>query len=306
MNNLIREYNQNRKKIFIIILVIVAVIILLQLLNYLAKRNSENKEIANTLVESEYGKNYEAVTGEKKDEETYNREANVIKEFLDNCVNGNIENAYNLISDNCKNALYPSINDFIDGYYNIHFKDKKISYNYQAWSGDTYQIQLRENMLSTGLYSDSAYIEDYYTIIGNKLNISGYIKKEEIAKEDESQNITITVDNLEYYRDYLICNISVFNQTYNDILLDSLQSPETITLTDDSDVEFTFYNDELNEIEVKIYKGELTQISLKFNVVYRENLDMRQINFKNIIKNYEKYEANQLEETDIMNLEIDI
>lgn len=304
--NIFRAYNQNRKTILIIILVIVAVIILLQLLNYLTKKNIENKEVSNTTVENKYGKNYEAVTGERKEDATYSTQTNVIKNFLDACVNGDTETAYNLISDDCKNALYPSINNFIDGYYNINFKDKKISYNYQAWSGNTYKIEFRENILSTGMYSDSAYKEEYYTLDGNKLNISGYVKKEEINAEEQKQNITITVDNLEYYRDYLVCNISVFNQTDNDILLDSLENAENITLMDRNEVEFTYYNDELDESEVKVYKGQLMQISLKFNVVYRENLEMRQINFKNIIKNYAKYQSNELEESDITNIEIDI
>lgn len=304
--NIFRAYNQNRKTILIIILVIVAVIILLQLLNYLTKKNIENKEVSNTTVENKYGKNYEAVTGERKEDATYSTQTNVIKNFLDACVNGDTETAYNLISDDCKNALYPSINNFIDGYYNINFKDKKISYNYQAWSGNTYKIEFRENILSTGMYSDSAYKEEYYTLDGNKLNISGYVKKEEINAEEQKQNITITVDNLEYYRDYLVCNISVFNQTDNDILLDSLENAENITLMDRNEVEFTYYNDELDESEIKVYKGQLMQISLKFNVVYRENLDIRKINFKNIIKNYEKYQLNTLEESDITNIEIDI
>lgn len=306
MNNLIRTYNQNRRKFFVIILVIVAAIILLQLLNYLTKKNAENKESSNTTLESEYGKNYEAVTGEKKDEVTYRTQTNVIKSFLDACINSDTESAYNLISNDCKNALYPSINDFIDGYYTINFRDKKISYNYQAWSGDTYRIELRENILSTGLYSDSAYKEDYYTIKGNKVNISGYVKKEEINKEIQKQNITINVENLEYYKDYLICNISVFNQTDNDILLDSLESPESIVLIDDNAVSFTFYNDAIDESEIRVYKGQLTQISLKFNAVYRENLDIRQIQFNNIIKNYEKYQSNTLEESDITNIEVNI
>lgn len=304
--NIFRAYNQNRKTILIIILVIVAVIILLQLLNYLTKKNIENKEVSNTTVENKYGKNYEAVTGERKEDATYSTQTNVIKNFLDACVNGDTETAYNLISDDCKNALYPSINDFIDGYYNINFRDKKISYNYQVWSGNTYKIEFRENILSTGMYSDSAYKEEYYTLDGNKLNISGYVKKEEINEEEQKQNITITVDNLEYYRDYLVCNISVFNQTDNDILLDSLENAENITLMDSNEVEFTYYNDELDESEIKVYKGQLMQISLKFNVVYRENLDIRKINFKNIIKNYEKYQLNTLEESDITNIEIDI
>ena len=43
MYNLIRFYNQNRKKIFKIILIIVLIIGLIQLFNYFAKISSKNK-----------------------------------------------------------------------------------------------------------------------------------------------------------------------------------------------------------------------------------------------------------------------
>lgn len=306
MVNLFRLYNQNRKQLFVIILIIIAIIILLQVLNYLTKKNSENEVATNITTRNEYGKDYEAVTGEKKDAETYDYQTNIIKTFLDNCVNGDIEAAYDIISNDCKNALYPSINDFIDGYYNMNFKDKKISYNYQAWSDKTYKIEFRENILATGMYSDSAYKEDYYTIHGSKLNISGYVKKEETDKEERKGNITVRVTSLEYYRDYLICNLSVFNQTDDAILLDSLESPKNIVLTDNNDVEFTFYNDELDISEVMLYKGEQKNISLKFNIAYRENLEFERINLKNIILSYERYQNNELEQNDITDIEIDM
>ena len=43
MYKLIRLFNQNRRKVFIIILIIVFIIVSIQLLDYFAKINNENK-----------------------------------------------------------------------------------------------------------------------------------------------------------------------------------------------------------------------------------------------------------------------
>ena len=53
MYNLIRFYNQNRKKIFKIILIIVLIIAGIQLLNYFAKRGSSSKN-DNIMVNADY------------------------------------------------------------------------------------------------------------------------------------------------------------------------------------------------------------------------------------------------------------
>ena len=304
MIKLFRIYNQNRRIFLVGFIIIIAIIAILQVLNSFAKRSTQNENVIVNNTLSEYGKNYEAVTGEKKENSTYEIEKNIIKEFLDNCVNGNPEAAYDIISDNCKKSVYPSINDFIDGYYNMIFKDNKVSYNYQAWSEDTYKIEFRNNILSTGIYSDSVYTEDYYTIVGNKLNIFGYIKKQEVNKENNVNNINIKVNNFEYYKDYVICNLNIFNETDKNVLVSSLKNSKDIKIIDENDVEFSFYSNELNELNVMLYSGQNKEISIKFNISYREDLKFKQINFNNIIKDYDKFKNGEIDNSDVMDMQI--
>ena len=54
MYNLIRFYNQNRKKIIKIILVIVFIIGLIQLLDFFSKRENKNEEVSNEINNTKY------------------------------------------------------------------------------------------------------------------------------------------------------------------------------------------------------------------------------------------------------------
>lgn len=279
----------------------------MQVLNYFAKQKNqteaEQNQNDNSII-SERQKQYEAVSGEKKSDNTYNRQTNIIEQFLNKCNDNDIEGAYDLLSDDCKKTLYPSINDFIDGYYSKNFGEKK-SYSYQAWSGDTYKIELRQDILSTGMYSDSAYVEDYYTLNGNQLNINGYVKKKSVNKEIQRDNIKIRIVDINYFKDYSICNIQVFNKTEEEILLDTRDKNNTVYLVDKNKVQYNSYINELDETQLTVKKGEQKDIAIKFNCNYRENLVIQKISFNNIIMNYNRYQVNQIGEEDVKTIEVE-
>jgi len=282
----------------------------LQLLNSLSKKqknieiNNNISSSTNTIV-SETNKQYEAITGQKKNENTYKTQTEVIKQFLDKCNEGDTQGAYDLLSDNCRQVEYPSINDFIDGYYNRNFDEKK-SYNYQVWNGNTYKIEIRPDILSTGIYDSSVYLEDYYTLENNKLNINGYIARKKIEKELEKDNIKIKVMSMDFFRDYTVCNIQVFNKTDSEILLDTRDKENTVYLTDKKEVKYNSYINELNEEEIRVLLGEKKDIKIKFNCIYRENLSIKKLSFDNIIMNYENYTINNIEDKDAIKIEIAI
>ncbi|MCF0125964.1 MAG: hypothetical protein HUJ68_09495 [Clostridia bacterium] len=123
MNKLIRIYNQNRKQIWKFIGIIAFLIIILQLLNWWVKKSNKDKlgnmsKNNNTIV-SESSNNQiqissqnSAINGNKIDNEVLNKETSIITNFLEECNNGKIESAYNMITEECKEELYPSISDF--------------------------------------------------------------------------------------------------------------------------------------------------------------------------------------------------
>ena len=72
------------------------------------------------------------IKGSDVSKEQFEKDSNIVNTFLDFCNNGQIESAYNLISDECKNEKYPTIQDFQDYYYNYIF-DRKRECNLQSW-----------------------------------------------------------------------------------------------------------------------------------------------------------------------------
>ena len=165
-NWIIRFYNQNRKLFWTVILTIIAVIALIQILNKFAEKKI-NLQGANRDITYNRKKdpNY-AIISENKVDSTA---SNVISFFINYCNNGRIQNAYDLLSDDCKEVLYPSLEKFIDSYYNKVFKTKKL-YKVQALVTNentyTFQIDFTEDILATGKIPSGSII-DYYTVVNN-------------------------------------------------------------------------------------------------------------------------------------------
>ena len=101
----------------------------------------------------------------------------IIDNFVTYCNNGEIEEAYNLLSEECKEELFPDLETFKNNYHSKIFTDYKM-YNLMAWINSdncfTYKVEITEDILTTGGASELN-IEDYYTIVKNnneyKLNI---------------------------------------------------------------------------------------------------------------------------------------
>ena len=173
--NIIRLYNQNRRTIWIAIIAIIFIIIAIHVLNDLVKKeNEKNKNtIINTITEKDYKNNLD-ISITLSDEDVKEEKELVIDQFIRYCNAGKINEAYNLLSDKCKEYVYPNVETFKKNYIDIVFNSKKL-YSKDRYLGSTYKVKLYEDMLSTGNISNST-IEDFYTMEnenGNtKLNIN--------------------------------------------------------------------------------------------------------------------------------------
>lgn len=305
MYKLFRFYNQNRKKIWLMIGIIVFVFLIIQLLNNIAKeqnekdrqqqQNIENKETTFSNVVS-YDKQSESIiSGDKvsgKEKDTYGK---LIDEFFTYCINHNPEKAYELLSNDIKNNMYESEALFESLYYSSKFEGNK-QYSFQAWTTginrNTYQVKIFDDMLSTGT-ANSSYVEDYVTIVKEnesyKLNINNYIGKEVINAVAQNENISVQVTNKYIYKDYQVFDIVIKNNTDNKILLDTRESTKETYLIDNYDNKFEALLYENKENDLLISPNQKKKVQIKFNVVERENLEIKSINFDNIVINYEQY-----------------
>ena len=148
--------------------------------------------------------------------------------------------------------------------------------------------------LSTG-NANNSYVEDYVTIIKEddnyKLNINNYIGKEVINAVAQNENISVQVINQYIYKDYEVFDIVIKNKTDNKILLDTRENTKETYLVDNIGNKFEALLYENNENDLLINPNQMKKVQIKFNVVERENLEIRSINFDNIVLNYEQYKA---------------
>ena len=121
MNKLIRYWNQNRLKIIITIIIIVLIIVVIQIINnFLA--NIQGSSTQTEWKVPDLSRPTESVlSGEEIPEETADKNAEIIKKFVDYCNEKSYQDAYNLLSQDCKEEVFNNIETFIEDYINEIF-----------------------------------------------------------------------------------------------------------------------------------------------------------------------------------------
>lgn len=122
-------------------IVFVIVFVIIQLLNnYAIKQNEKNN---NTQVQSSNNEQQNIY----QENEKYTI---LINQFLEYCQKGEKEEAYAMLSKNCKKNLYPTLETFSTSYYNKIFNQKRdIKVEYDT-TNDIYKINFYEDILEAG------------------------------------------------------------------------------------------------------------------------------------------------------------
>lgn len=299
MNKIIRYFNQNRKKVFIIIIIIVFLFGLLQLLNFFAK-NNKNETInisgTNPVVQSNKSVVSEksAVSGTNVPETKLKSETEIIDSFFKYCNDGDIENAYNLLTDECKEEMYPTIDEFKRIYFYDLFSDGKRTYTVENWFGSTYQVRITGDILSTGKLDENQTKQDYITIVKKgsdyKLNINSYVGR--TSPKDKTttyNNVDITIDQIDTFMDYETYTISVKNNTENSILLDTDESTKSVYLLDKNNAKYYFFNNEVLKNKLVVQSKYTNKLKIKFASTYSSTKKIKSIIFSKFVLNYDDY-----------------
>lgn len=290
MNKFRRFFNQNRKTIFIAIAFVAFIIIILQILDFYAKKkleeqrqrqqyykeNSQNVNKSNKSVISDY----------EVGETIYKKQENLVSKFAEYCNNKQIQEAYELLSSDCKEELYSSFQDFKKYYYDNIFYTKR-NFTMQNWNNWTYIVKYTDDILSTGRVTNSSSVQDYITIVFEneemRLNINNYLGKTEINKEKEIQNLKIKILNKKSYIDYEIYDFEVENKTGNALILDTLSDNSKIYLKDSKGTNHYSINNEISNDSLIIKNNYKKRISIKFDNPYINGRKINSVNFDNII-----------------------
>lgn len=295
MNQLMRYYNQNRKKIWGIVIIIASAFLLLQLVNHFYKVENQKKLEGNSKRQEEPSintnttiltENQSVVTGKKVETKKLETATNLIDEFISYCNNKEIEKAYELLTEQCKEQIYSNLEIFEQAYVNNVFEGKQKKASIENWYDNIYKVKIMEDMLSTGK-SDGKTKQDYMTIIEEneeyKLNINGYIGKTIINRTTEKDDIKIEVVNKNTYKEYEEYTIKVTNHTENIILLDGRTDAKTLYLQDSKGVTYSSYSHELTEPMLTIEQGKTKEITIKFYSTFISNKKIEAIIFSDLI-----------------------
>lgn len=292
----IRIYlNNHRKKILVGIVIIAAIIILVQLLNFLVgrARNREQENInvntSRNLEEIENQTNVNlsstqsAVSGDEISTDTLKNDVEIIGAFFNACNQKNLEDAYNMLTDECKEQMYNSLEVFEQAYYNNVFNGEQKVYTVENWIGNTYKVDISEDILSTGKSNDGYVKQDYVTVKDGKLNINNYIGYKEINETTEKDDISITVLNSNTYMDHEEYTIRVTNNKEQAIQLDGLSNVKSLHLEDDKGATYSAYTNELTQAMLRIEPGETKEVTIKFYSRYVSNKYIDYIVFSNLL-----------------------
>lgn len=307
MRKLLKYWQNNKQKILITVGVIVFVFICIQVANEMVKQQNknENSNVQNTPpIAQDITKPEEPILTQKPLNETEQEEnAQLIANFVKLCNEKNIEQAYELLSNECKEEIYYNIDIFENNYISTIFSTKK-EYSLELWAtfnnNTTYQITYYEgNLLQTGGNISEGNFVDYITIVEEnsmlKLNIGKLICKEIKNKVAENCGIQVTVQTRSVYMDYEIYRITVKNSTKNTILLND-GTATNIVLLDENDNEYASLVYEIANNTLILEPGYQKTFDLKFNKIYNANSQIRYMEIRDIYLNKEQYDSMQNKE----------
>ena len=313
--NILSYYNLNRKKIWITCIAIIFIIIAIHGIdNYVGDKTKNSNSISENSI-SIVTQNVDINNNQKQNinanavsqKENTNTVSNLEKEtktesiidiFIKNCNNGQIENAYNLLSEDCKKYVYPTIESFKNNYINSIFNSQKM-YSINTYNVGTYKIRFYEDVLSSGKISEEA-IEDYYTIIDEngkqKLNINGFIIKTELNQKTETDKFVINIVSRKIFKDYEEYEIDIKNMTNKNIMLDGMEKTNTVYLVGAKNVMYYSQLYELIDGQLLVPASVSRKINIKFTKEYNSNNEINKMVFSNIILEYDKYDTMQNKE----------
>ncbi len=212
-----RFIKKNRKKV-IFVVITVAIIIAI---NYILK-NMPEEEIPKTTYEPNVAVMDESEVPKKWHSEIENR----IKTFVDYCNNKEYQKAYDMISDECKDAIYPVIGDFKE-YVDKRFQVKRI-YSIQNFSNISkqyiYDVNFMSDFMATGSTGTNyGYVQEKFVFTEDdnslKFAIGGFVRTNILDAFVEDENLKIVTKKKNVYYDHETYTVDITNKTDYPIVL---------------------------------------------------------------------------------------
>lgn len=313
-----RYYHNHKTAIWFLIIIVIIVLLVFNEMSNIIKKSENSSNFITTVsgnsinsntrtsndVINEIINNNEIETeniineNNKKIEHSISSEKELIEAFIALSNSGKFDYAYNLLSNDCKELLYPTKEEFINSYYNAFFKSNKRT-NIVNFTNKTYKVDYINDEISVG-NNDNSVITDYITIdqATNKLNISSFIGREKIDKYNSNEYVKLNIVEKVIYLNYEIYTIDMKNLTKANIYVNNIDSSD-LFIKDSVGNKYDIANEEYLENDYYISPEGSKQVQLKFYRKYNIYNDIESMNFKNIkIENRLYYEKNDPESFD--------
>ncbi len=320
MLRITRIYNQNRFKIWTIAIIAIFIIAIVQIYNSAynnlkkpnTSQNTKENIIQSNVVDYEKAGN-SIISNVSIDRESRDEIQKTLENFLIYCCNAQPQQAYELLTDDCKEILYPSLETFDENYCKNIYKQKQ-TYSFQLWSVNTntyvYLVKIFQDMLSTGRDTSKNYLQDYITVTKVDgqylLNVNKFVKLKKINKEVEKNDVKVKVISSEVYMDYEIYQIEVRNNRNKEIMLDTLENDNNTYVQNQDLIHIKALLYENKEDELTILPGETKKISIKFNNTFIAENHISKVVFSNIVIDKEKYSQDNNNSEAKMQVEINV
>ena len=293
--NIKRFIDKNQKLIWYGILIIAFALLSIRLLNSYYEQDEERKRIE----VAENSANSQKDEMQNITEEDYTTESNSIEitmsSFVNYCNKRKIENAYEMLTEECKKAMFSTIEDFERIYINNIYKVKR-EYELTELSTDgnkiTYLVTLYGDMLATGNTNDTT--QEYYTFVedddGNyKLNVNNYIYGEDRNIETRLQNITVKIEHVDIYEEYEIAEITIKNNAKKTICLTGGKYVKNIYLKNLQGITYSPLTSRFDSEEIVMGPDSVQSFTVRFNKSYSATNKATKLVLSDVILDYEDY-----------------
>lgn len=292
--NLRRYYNQNRKKIWRMIIIIVSAFILFQVTAYIYRETRKIPEAEQEIPRNKINtntttltSNQSAVTGNSISQTKLKTATTTINEFISYCNKKELQKAYDLLTDECKEQIYNNLETFEQAYYNQVFHGESKNCTIENWNDNIYVIKITDDILATGNSKSEYNKQDYITVKetdkGYKLNISSYIGYTPIDKKTNQDQIEMNVIGKNTYMEKESYIIKISNYTENTMTLDGKSALGSLFLEDRNGVKYSANMQELTDSMLNIKAGETKEITISFYSNYISTKRIQNIVFSDVI-----------------------
>lgn len=320
MLKIVRIYNQNRKIVWLVLIIAIFCIAIINLFQkaYQMEPGANTEEIVEEKAQNsenntnvvDYEKAAKPLTsGGSVHSSVRDEIQGVLEQFIKCVTNNQIQEAYSLLTKECKEIQYPSMESFAQSYCS-DISNK--TYDFQLWTSIgkvyVYQVKFLDDMLSSGKDNSKNYLQDYITVIEQngdyRLNINKLVQAETLEGMKESNNIKFTLKKSETYLDYEYYEIEITNNSQKEIILDSREEDNSVYVKNSDGLKIRALLYENKEEDLKVNAGETKTIRIKFNNTYNGEKSIKCVGFSNVIYDQEAYQEDNEKKAGEMEIEI--